>query len=158
METISLDAATAISTWSRRTWWRRITDGVVPRLADDDRGRAVLPWSAVQRHLAVPLDAEDVSVLEDADRGNPAAQNDIGQLLAVEGRFGPALYWIKQAADQGYPDAMQWLGGAYAAGEGVKKDDNLAIMWIAKAAAGGHVIAEAQMRNMRKSGGPPPPI
>ena len=151
MESISLDSAVMISNWSRRTWWRRITEGIVSRLADDDRGRTMLPWSAVQGLLAIPFNEADIAVLADADRGDAAAQNDIGQLLAIEGCNEASLYWIRQAVEQEYPDAMQWLGRAYAAGIGVPKNDNLAIMWIAKAAAKGHIIAAQQMRNLINS-------
>jgi TPR repeat protein len=150
MKIISLDAAAVISNWSRRTWWRRITEGTVQRAADDVRGRAMLPWSAVEARLAIPFTGEDLEVLAKADLGDAEAQNDIGQLFAIAGRHESALYWIKQAAQQEDPDAMQWLGRAYAAGEGVSKDDNLAIMWLAKAAAHGHVIAQAQIRNLRQ--------
>lgn len=151
MESISLDSAVMISNWSRRTWWRRITEGIVSRLADDDRGRTMLPWSAVQGQLAIPFNEADIAVLADADRGDAAAQNDIGQLLAIGGCHEASLYWVRQAADQDYSDAMQWLGQAYATGKGVPKDDNLALMWIAKAAAKGHIIAVQQMRNLIKS-------
>jgi hypothetical protein len=152
MKIISLDAAAAISSWSRRTWWRRLTEGTVQRVADDVRGRAMLPWSAVVTQLAIPLTDEDLMVLAKADLGNAEAQNDIGQLFAIEGRYESALYWVRQSAQQEHPDAMQWLGRAYAAGEGVARDDNLAIMWLAKAAAHGHVIAQAQIQNLRHGG------
>jgi hypothetical protein len=151
MESISLDSAVMVSNWSRRTWWRRITDGVVSRLADDDRGRTMLPWPAVQVQLTIPFNEADIAVLAEADRGDAAAQNDIGQLLASEGSREASLYWIRQAAEQDYPDAMQLLGQAYAAGAGVQKDDNLALMWIAKAAAKGHIIAAQQIRNLINS-------
>jgi TPR repeat protein len=40
------------------------------------------------------------------------------------------------------------MGRAYAEGTGVPRDDNLGVMWIAKAAAGGHLISQAQISGM----------
>ena len=109
----------------------------------------MLPWTAVLPRLAVTLTSEDLTVIKQADAGNASAQCDLGQLLANAGRHEASLYWIRQAVEQNEPDAMQWLGRAYASGEGLKKDENLALMWIAKAAAHGHVISREQIRNLR---------
>jgi TPR repeat protein len=43
---------------------------------------------------------------------------------------------------------MQWLGHCYINGKGVQKDENLGVMWLAKAAALGHVIAQGQMNGL----------
>lgn len=43
---------------------------------------------------------------------------------------------------------MQWLGHCYVNGKGVAKDANLGMMWIAKAAALGHVIAQGLMKTL----------
>ena len=40
---------------------------------------------------------------------------------------------------------MHSLAKLYIKGIGVPKDDNIGLMWLAKAAAHGHVIAEQQM-------------
>jgi hypothetical protein len=39
---ISLDAATAITRLSKRTFWRRISSGTISRRCKDKRGRTVL--------------------------------------------------------------------------------------------------------------------
>ena len=148
MEAISLDAAIAITEKSRRTWWRRIAEGVVSRVADDERGRAMLPWSEVAPHVCIPMTAEDLAFVLRADAGDADAQNDIGQLFSTAGKHEAALYWLQQAAQQENSDAMQWLGSCYLCGKGVPKDDYLAVMWIAKAASHGHVIAKAQMASI----------
>lgn len=43
---------------------------------------------------------------------------------------------------------MQWLGGCYVGGNGVGKNDYLGLMWIAKTAALGHVIAQEQIKEL----------
>ncbi len=55
-----------------------------------------------------------------------------------------ALYWLHAAAEQGNAEAMQWLGTAHAAGGG-EQDNQLAVMWVAKAAALDHPIAKQQL-------------
>jgi len=112
----------------------------------------MLAWEDVAPHLRIGLSDEDLVVLQQADDDIAEAQNDIGLLLVAEGHYEAGLFWVQQAAEKGFPDAMQYLGRAYASGEGVKRDENLAIMWIAKAAANGHSIAQKQMCSLRKSG------
>jgi hypothetical protein len=141
---ISLDTLVAISTWSRRTWWRRISSTEVRRLPDDARGRVMLAWDSVHHHVPLPLSPQDLQLMFRADAGDMAAQNDFGQHLFLLDRPAAAIYWIEQAARQGCADAMQWLGVAHATGHGVERNEYLALMWIARAAAQGHVIARAQ--------------
>ena len=61
------------------------------------------------------------------------------------------MYWLELAAKQQLADAMQLLGRCYLEGNGLTKDENLAIMWIAKAASLGHSIALAQIQSIRLS-------
>ena len=83
-----------------------------------------------------------------ADSGDAEAQNDIGQFFAIAGQPKAALYWLQLAAQQDHADAMQWLGRCYVGGDGVPMNVNLGFMWIAKAAAKGHVIAQAQVSGL----------
>ena len=145
---ISIDTASAITELSRRTWWRRISTGEVTRVTDDARGRAMLLWSEVEKHIRLPIEPEDKEFILLADEGDAEAQDDIGQLFLVSGKYKAAFYWFQQAAQQNNPDAMQWLGHCYISGKGVAKDENLGMMWIAKASALGHVIAQGQMRKL----------
>ena len=146
---ISVEAAIAITERSRSTWWRRIAKGEITRVADDARGRAMLLWSEVVPQICVPMEPDDLTFVLRADAGDAAAQNDIGQFFSIAGKHKIALYWLQQAAQQYYPDAMQWLGRCYISGDGVPKNDNLGIMWIAKAAAHDHVIAQTQIKGLR---------
>ncbi len=109
----------------------------------------MLSWDDVSRYLCTPISPEDLPRLLRADSGDAEAQNDIGQFFSTGGQNKAAIYWLQQAAQQDHADAMQWLGRCYVSGEGVPKDDNLGLMWIAKAAAHGHVIAQAQMNGLR---------
>lgn len=148
MLTVSLDTAIAVTEWSRRTWWRRISDGVIERAPDDTRGRAMVFWRDVEPLLSVAMTADDIGQLQLADSGSAEAQSDIGQLFAAAGNHEAAAFWLSQAANQDYPDAMQTLGRCYVAGEGVPKNEHLGVMWLAKAAAAGHTIAQAQMQGL----------
>lgn len=152
MDTISLDASVAITGISRSTLWRRVTDGTIGRGGKDGRSRAMLALGDVLGLVSVPLDADDIAVLLRADAGDADAQADMGALFYVAGAHKAALYWLGEAAAQGNAEAMQWLGTTYAARGGgniIHKDANLAIMWLAKAAALGHPIAQYQMERLR---------
>lgn len=105
----------------------------------------MLLYSDVMPHICVPIEPDDQHIIFSADAGNVEAQDDIGQLFSIAGKHQAAFYWFQLAAGQGHPDAMQWLGHCYVNGKGVPKNENLSIMWIAKAAAHGHPIAQAQM-------------
>lgn len=146
MNAISLDATIVITEKSRRTWWRRIAEGVISRTSDDARGRAMLSWVDVAAYVCIPMTAEDLEIMLRADAGNADAQNDIGQLFSIAGKHEAALYWLQQAAEQRNADAMQWLSHCHLSGNGVPKDDYLGVMWLAKAASYGHVIATLQMK------------
>ncbi|MBV5299559.1 MAG: sel1 repeat family protein [Rhodoferax sp.] len=145
---ISLDTACAITDMSKSTWWRRIAKGDFTRVADEVRGRAMLLWSEVAPHVCVPIAPEDQHFILLADTGNAEAQDDIGQLFLLAGKYPAAVYWFGQAAQQNNPDAMQWLGYCHLNGKGVPKDENLGLMWLAKAAAMGHVMAQGQMNGL----------
>lgn len=148
MNTISLDTAEVITGISRRTLWRRVGDGALASGEKDARGRTTLALdgvlSLVQENTGIAFTAEDVDVLLQADAGDAEAQADIGAMLYVGGAREPSLYWLHAAAEQGSAEAMQWLGTAYASA-GSEQDNNLAVMWIAKAAALGHPIAKKQL-------------
>lgn len=147
---ISVEAAIAMTERSRSTWWRRISKGDITRVADDARGRAMLLWAEVVTQITTPMESVDINVILRADAGEAAAQSDIGQFFSNAGKHKIALYWLQQAAQQDDSDAMQWLGRCYVSGDGVAKDDNLGLMWIAKAAAHGHIIANAQIKGFCK--------
>jgi len=148
MKAISLEAVIAITARSKRTWWRRIAEHQVHRLANDASGRTKLAFDEILMHICIPLDNDDKELILLADSGNADAQNDVGQMFLAAGKPEAAVYWLRAAADQGNADAMQHLGCCYAAGDGIPKDVNLSLMWIAKAAAGGHVVALSQIAGL----------
>ena len=150
MDTLSLEASIAITGISRSTLWRRVTDGTIGRGDKDGRSRAMLALGDVLALVEVKLSAEDRAMLLRADAGDAQAQADMGALFYVSGVHKAALYWLQEAAAQDNADAMQWLGTAYAGGGGgIPQDDNLAIMWLARAAALGHRIAAYQLEQLR---------
>ena len=148
---ISLDTACALTEVSKSTWWRRIAKGGFTRVADDKRGRAMLLWSEVAPHICIALAPEDQPFILQADAGHADAQVDVGQLFLLSEKYAAALYWFGQAAQQNNADAMQWLGHCYINGKGVAKDENLGLMWLAKSAALGHVIAQGLMNGLISS-------
>jgi TPR repeat protein len=149
-DAISIQAAIAMTGRSQRTWWRRIEEGVVRKLAPDARGRARVSLEEVVKLIDVPLTSDDKGLLVRADAGHADAQDDIGEMFLSVGKHDAGRYWLELAAEQGHPNAMQCLARCYLAGEGVSKNENMAIRWLAEAAAYGHVIAREQMRGLRK--------
>lgn len=149
MKAISLDTAMVVTGISKRTLWRRLTDGVIARMANDARGRAMLAVEDLLPLLRVPIEPEDCELLIRADRGDVHAQNDLALLFLEAGQPAIALHWLLAAADSAHPDvssdAMHNLALLYIEGSGVSRDENLGLMWLAKAAAHGHVIAKKQM-------------
>ena len=67
------------------------------------------------------------------------------------GNIMPALHFLTQAAEQGDADAMHWLGMLHADGLCEGDGQAMALMWIAKAAAHGHVIAQRQLATLMPS-------
>jgi TPR repeat protein len=150
MSAISLEAAVAMTGLSRRTLWRRVTEGAIAK-REEDRGRAMLSLAAVVDLIPVPLDDDDLEMLVQADAGQPDAQADVGEMFYTAGEFGAAVYWLSAAAAQENADAMHWLGTCHFAGHGVPKSENIGLSWIARAAEAGHVIAQHQMESLKRS-------
>ncbi|HEY2256400.1 MAG TPA: hypothetical protein VGI11_12245 [Variovorax sp.] len=146
---ISIQAAIAITGLSQRTWWRRIEDGTVRKDRPDARGRARIALEDLIELVDCRLSAEDKAVLALADAGNADAQADIGEMFFVEGRHQAGRYWLELAAEQGNANAMQCLARCYLSGEGVPKNEHMAMRWLAEAAARGHAIALGQMQALR---------
>lgn len=145
---IGLESAVAITAISRRTWWRRISAGLARRLPNVG-GRTMLALSDVIPEISIPFSQEDLEMLVRAENGDAEAQADIGALFISANKHKAAFHWLKRAANQGSADAMHWIGMAYASGKGVPRDEVAAVMWIAKAASFGHVIAREQMHFIR---------
>lgn len=147
---ISIQAVIAMTGRSQRTWWRRIEDGTVRKLKPDARGRARIALQDVLELIGCGVPSEDIALLVQADAGDAEAQADIGEMFISTGRPDAGRYWLELAAEQGHPNAMQCLARCYLSGEGAPKNENMAIRWLADAAAHGHVIAGEQMRALRE--------
>ncbi len=160
---LHVNTAAALTGRSVRTWQRRMEQGLVARRAD---GRALVPWAALQAELVAPLAPQDAPLLEQADQGDAAAQAQMGALLALaaldalgaapggdgcngcDNCVGAARYFLEQAAQQGEADAMHWLALLHAGGLCEGDGNAQALMWLARAAAQGHVVAKAQLAGL----------
>lgn len=161
---LHVNTAAALTGRSVRTWQRRMEQGLVARQAD---GRALVPWTALQAELVAPLAPQHAPLLEQADQGDAAAQADMGALLALavldvqgaaqgsDGCVAAARYFLEQAAQQGEADAMHWLALLHAGGLCEGDGNAQALMWLARAAAQGHVLAKAQLAGLMPGEGAP---
>lgn len=145
---VSLGTAMVILRTSRRTLWRRVSEGEVRRVGEDARGRTLLSAEDVAKLFGGPLEDDEVALFGAADADDGSAQNELGMAFAEAGDDELAVYWWGRAAELGDGDSMQLLGQAYASGTGVEKDEHLAVSWLSKAAAVGHAVAQEQMQGL----------
>lgn len=144
---ISLQAAMTLTEWSERTIRRRVADGSLQCASNSQASnKTYIHLESIQSDLCVPLSVDDIELLKSADAGDMEAQTDLALLFLAQDKAKSAVYWLELAAKQNFPDALHWLGYCYLRGEGVAKEDNLALMWIAKAASFGHPLAKAQIQ------------
>ncbi|WP_431273427.1 tetratricopeptide repeat protein [Variovorax ureilyticus] len=120
------------------------------KLKPDARGRARVALEDVLELVDCGLPPDDMALLGQADAGDAEAQSDVGEMFISAGRHEAGLYWLELAAEQGHSNAMQCLARCYLSGEGAPKDEDMAIRWLADAAARGHFIAREQMRGLRE--------
>jgi TPR repeat protein len=152
MQHLSLQAAITLTEWSERTIRRRIADGSLKCSADNEAHyKTMVCFDSIKHDICIALDADDIELIKNADAGDATAQNDLALLFLEHHKPKSAVYWLELAAKQQLADAMQLLGCCYLGGNGLAKDENLAIMWIAKAASLGHSIALAQIQSIRMS-------
>jgi hypothetical protein len=150
VEAISLAAAITLTEWSERTFWRRFADGSVKRELDNGgNGKSMVHLESIAAHITVPLAPGDMALVRQADRGDAAAQSDLGLIFLASGKPRGAIYWLELAAKQDYADAMHWLARCYLDGNGVAPDEHLGLMWLSRAAAHGHRISQGQLQVMR---------
>lgn len=150
MKAISLASVISLLNQSERTLRRRIADGSLPRSGDErSSNKTMIPFEAIRPQIVVPVGEEEIELIGKADTGDAEAQNDIALLFLSHGKPEGAIYWLELSAKQEYADAMHWLGRCYIEGNGVKQNEDLGIMWLAKAAAHGHLISKTQMEAMK---------
>jgi hypothetical protein len=147
LEYVSLAAAITLTQWSERTFWRKFADGSITR--STGTGKAIIPFSDIAAHLCLPLAADDLPVLECADAGDAAAQTEIALLFLAHGKPKGAIYWLEAAIKKDHAHAMYLLGRCHTDGVGLPPNEDMGIMWMARAASHGHAIAQAQMQAMR---------
>jgi len=147
---LSLPAATSLTGWSERTLWRRFSDGTLMRETVD--GKSMLEFEALVPHLCVPIGPEEVALLASADAGNAEAQNEVALFFLEHGRPKGAIYWLELAAKQNWADSAHLLSQCYLQGAGVERNANKGMVWLAKAAELGHVIAQRQMQGIYGKG------
>lgn len=153
MKSISLSAAVSLTGRSERTLWRWIANGTVSRVSDSDVGKTMLDFDSVAPHLRQQLAAEELDLVERADSGGGAEeQTELALLILANGKPESAIYWLEIAAKQGSTDAMHWLGRCYLEGQGLAEDRNLGLMWLANAAAHGHLISQRQIESLCEPG------
>ena len=152
MQHISLQAAATLTEWSERTIRRRIADGTLKCAANNEAHyKTMICFDSIQHDICVDLNLDDIELIQNADSGDASAQNDLALLFLEHNKPKSAVYWLELAAKQHFADAMHLLGCCYLDGNGLAKDENLAIMWIAKAASLDHSIALVQIQSMRLS-------
>jgi TPR repeat protein len=149
---INLEAAVWITQLSKRTLWRRLSEGRVTRQANDDEGRAMLTFEDLVPMLCIPVAPQDHELIIQAAAGDAEAQADLAYLFLDADKPDLGLHWLTLAADQGHSDAMHHLSKLYIQGSGLPKDDSLGLMWLAKAASQGHVIAGEQITALTRLG------
>jgi hypothetical protein len=144
MTPVTIETASTMCDVSTRTIRRWMSEGKIAKLFEDERGRTMLSLDDVLPYASMRMSEEDKGILEQADAGNAEALGDLGWMFFSLKRHVVARKFLEMAAKQGNADAMQALGRCYLSGD--DQDENLAIMWIARAAASGHTIAKQQIR------------
>jgi TPR repeat protein len=131
---------------SRRTLWRRVSNGSVARVVKDSRGCTQLSLDEVVPSMPTVFDSLDLELVLETDSGDADAIHDLGQTFALVSMYEAAKECWELASAKSHPDAMQSLGALYIDGRVEIKDPKIGVMWIAKASAEGHKAAEEQMR------------
>lgn len=70
MKGISLEAVIAISEYSMRTWWRRVSENPALKCSGDRQGRAVLSLDLIGEFLSFPACAYVIEAVLAADAGS----------------------------------------------------------------------------------------
>jgi hypothetical protein len=145
MQFINIATAMTLTGWSERTFWRRFADGSVRRDTSSAAGKSMVEFDSIKPHMLIPLGVEDYSLVQAADAGNAEAQTDLALLFISHHKLKQGIAWLEAAVKQEHAAAMRLMGRCHIDGQGVDRDDNLGMMWLARAAAKGDLIAQAQM-------------
>lgn len=148
---VSLQTALTLTELSERTLRRRIAEGSLNVAKAGQANKTLVPIAAIAEHFCLPFDAAQLDLIRAADQGEVGAQNDLALLFLEQGKDKNALYWLDLAIKQNFADAIYLMGCCYLNGDGVPKDDNLALMWLSKAASLGHALALPQVQSIYHS-------
>lgn len=155
---LNLKTVMALTGWSKRTLWRRLSNGVVMREEQEDDGKATkISFDEIKEHICIPLIDEDFKLIQRADNGDVEAQIDLAVIFLENKKYKGAIYWLELAAEKKSSEAMHLMGICYLQGNGVFQDENLGIMWLAKAASYGHLIAKEQINSLTRRALATPP-
>lgn len=144
---ISIATATTLTGCSESTLRRRIAAGSVQRkLEPGAYGRLMIDLESIRPLITIAMTEDDLELFLAADGGDATAQTDLALFFLAQDNSKNAIYWLEAAVRQEYSNAMHYLGHCYLNGQGVAKDANLRLMWLSKAAVGGHLISQAQMK------------
>lgn len=162
---VTLNTAEALGGISRRTLWRRISDGSV-RTAPNSAGnqtRVVLADVLKAAGAALPMAC--YPWLKAADAGEADAQCEVALTFLEGGEVKRALYWLRKAADQSCAEALYWRGRLRLGGqdggkapdeEGMISDvpaDREGELWIWQASLKKHAAAAAALDFLRSGEG-----
>ena len=118
-----------------------------------------VPNSQISLKFAVPKRKQVFKMFEDdAFRGNPQSQYQMGQFYGISDRYHVVLnytkaaYWWREAALNGHMGAMCNLGWAYENGQGVKKNMRKAVECYQIAAEGNDAHAMYKLGWCYKNG------
>jgi hypothetical protein len=146
LPTITIETAMSITDRrSKRTWMRRLEEGVVRRVGPDAGLQTRLLLADVLPVTAIPFTPDLEPLLMQASMGHAEAQAELGQMFCLADRNDLGAYWLQQAAERGSADAMQWLAALSAQGVGLAKDEGESLRWLRRAAQLGHAIAREQL-------------
>jgi len=132
---------------NERTIHRHIEAKKISAYYDKALNRTFIAVEDLLKNSSIPL-SDELALISEAEKGDAASRADIGLLFLEHHKPAEAIYWLQLAAEQAYADAMCLLADCYAKGLGVEKDKNLALMWLAKAANLGGVLATQQMTGL----------
>jgi len=159
MATITLNTAASLTGLSKRTLWRRVNDGLLHIQGQTEQGgHALVLLDEVMPLSRLQLEADDFSLVLDADAGKAEAQCDLGLEFLMQGMPTEAVHWFKEAAKQRYPEALHQLGRCYITGTGIKANEALGIEHISRAAALGHSTARHMVHYLMDPAREPLPL
>lgn len=141
MDMITITTAASISSVSKRTLWRRISDAALSATSRGARDQTMLNIDDVLPLCVLEGAGEERALIIAADRGDPEAQSDLAMMLLEQGQAERAIPWLARAAGRFYPDAMYTLGRCLLTGEGVAENRTEGADWIQRAGRQGFHLA-----------------